>query len=166
MRQGSLVAMLVCAKVKAPPLALKPQPARLPSALSSQERRPGSPTAARPLQPTDQSTRSGRRVGRRVPMQKRDSGAGRGGGGGGGRQACGSLCPNRVQDLAGRLGKKPCKVERKVRCWRQTSRTGETAARSLAPSRTGDSVAQWLNQGHGLDQRKLGFLIQSLEDGH
>ncbi|XP_039211115.1 multicilin [Crotalus tigris] len=44
-------------------------------------------------------------------MQKRDSGAGRGGGG---RQACGSLCPNRVQDLAGRLGKKPCKVERKV----------------------------------------------------
>ncbi|KAK9408548.1 multicilin [Crotalus adamanteus] len=156
MRLGSLVAMLVCAKVKAPPLALKRQPARLPSALSSQERRPGSSTAARPLQPTDQSTRSGWQVGRRVPMQKRDSGAGRGGGG---RQACGSLCPNRVQDLAGRLGKKPCKVERKVRCWRQTSRTGETAARSLAPSRAGDSVAQWLNQGHGLDQRKLGFLV-------
>ncbi|XP_053265098.1 multicilin [Podarcis raffonei] len=33
----------------------------------------------------------------------------------GGRQACGSLCPNRVQDLAERLGKKPgSKAERKV----------------------------------------------------
>ncbi|XP_034956825.1 multicilin [Zootoca vivipara] len=33
----------------------------------------------------------------------------------GGRQACGSLCPNRVQDLAERLGKKPAsKAERKV----------------------------------------------------
>ncbi|XP_013918307.1 PREDICTED: multicilin [Thamnophis sirtalis] len=42
-------------------------------------------------------------------MQKRDSGAG----GFGVRQACGSLCPNRVQDLAGRLGKKTCKVDRK-----------------------------------------------------
>ncbi|XP_032069771.1 multicilin [Thamnophis elegans] len=43
-------------------------------------------------------------------MQKRDSGAG----GVGVRQACGSLCPNRVQDLAGRLGKKTCKVDRKA----------------------------------------------------
>lgn len=62
-RLGSLVAMLVCAKVKAPPLALKLQPSRLPSALSSQGRRPGSPTAARPLQANRSGDAfSGRRV--------------------------------------------------------------------------------------------------------
>nr|XP_056705018.1 multicilin [Euleptes europaea] len=33
--------------------------------------------------------------------------------GGGGRQACGDLCPNRVQHLAGRLAKKPGRGERK-----------------------------------------------------
>ncbi|XP_034296640.2 multicilin [Pantherophis guttatus] len=108
MRPGSLVAMLVCAKVKAPPLALKLQPARLPSALSLplREGRAPQPRPDR-SKPSDQATRS---LGGRVAMQKRDSGAG----GGGVRQACGSLCPNRVQDLAGRLGKKTGKVERKV----------------------------------------------------
>ncbi|XP_077202521.1 multicilin [Paroedura picta] len=35
-------------------------------------------------------------------------------GGGGGRRAFGTLCPNRVQDLAERLAKKPVKVEKKV----------------------------------------------------
>ncbi|XP_078240224.1 multicilin [Pogona vitticeps] len=37
------------------------------------------------------------------------------GGSHGGRQACGSLCPNRVQDLAERLGRKAVRAQKKVR---------------------------------------------------
>ncbi|XP_053155818.1 multicilin-like [Hemicordylus capensis] len=53
---------------------------------------------------------------------------------GGGRQAFGSLCPNRVHDLAERLAKKPGKVEKKVPRKTHTTRSNNPVAIYNDPS--------------------------------
>ncbi|XP_054842666.1 multicilin [Eublepharis macularius] len=114
-----LVPRLACAKAKAPPLALKRRPARPPSrSLLPREASKGSPRCGQ----------THKRAGPESAMQ----GGGGGGGGGGGRRAFGNLCPNRVQDLAERLAKKPGKPEKKVP--RKIHPRSNPAATSNAPT--------------------------------